>query len=152
MPAFGEYSEVAICNMALAEIGRGAEIVSLDEKSEAARACRRRYPYARDAVLRSYDWNFATRRASLPASADKPAFGYTVMDDEQVARHAVSQGLAQFALLISADFSQRAVPGIEPGAARIMKKAAVTTRKRVGTATIRRRSKKRNIQQSILPV
>jgi len=76
MPAYGEYSEVAICNMALAEIGRGAEIVSLDEKSEAARACRRRYPYARDAVLRSYDWNFATRRASLPASADKPAFGY----------------------------------------------------------------------------
>lgn len=76
MPAFGEYSEVAICNMALAEIGRGAEIVSLDEKSEAARACRRRYPYARDAVLRSYDWNFAAQRASLPAAADAPAFGY----------------------------------------------------------------------------
>ncbi len=76
MPSFGEYSEVAICNMALAEIGRGAEIVSLDEKSEAARACRRRYPYARDAVLRSYDWNFAARRARLPASADLPAFGY----------------------------------------------------------------------------
>lgn len=76
MPAFGEYSEVALCNMALAEIGRGAEIVSLDEKSEPARACRRRYPYARDSVLRGYDWNFAARRASLPAAADPPAFGY----------------------------------------------------------------------------
>ena len=30
------------------------------------------------------------------------------------------EGAAQFALLIAADFSQRAVPGIEPGAARIV--------------------------------
>lgn len=76
MPTFGDYSEVAICNMALAEVGRGAAITSLDEASQAARACRQRYPYARDAVLRSYDWNFAARRASLPASAARPAFGF----------------------------------------------------------------------------
>lgn len=76
MPTLGEYSEVAICNLALAELGRGAEITSLDEQSQPARACRRRYPYARDAVLRNYDWNFAARRASLPASAAPPAFGY----------------------------------------------------------------------------
>lgn len=75
MPAMGEYSEVAICNLALAEVGRGVEIVSLDEPSHAARACARRYPYARDAVLRSFDWNFAARRASLPALAAPPAFG-----------------------------------------------------------------------------
>lgn len=75
MPALGEYSEVAICNLALAEVGRGAEIVSLDEPSQAARACARRYPYARDAVLRSFDWNFATCRASLPALAEPPLFG-----------------------------------------------------------------------------
>ncbi|MFN9542122.1 MAG: hypothetical protein ACK59B_02905 [Alphaproteobacteria bacterium] len=75
MPALGEYSEVAICNLALAEMGRGAEIVSLDEPSQAARACARRFPYARDAVLRSFDWNFAARRASLPALATAPAFG-----------------------------------------------------------------------------
>ncbi|MEQ1756576.1 MAG: hypothetical protein ABL973_20845 [Micropepsaceae bacterium] len=76
MPTLGEYSEVAICNMALAEIGRGAEITSLDEAGQAARACRRRYPYARDAALRGYDWNFAARRAALPASSMTPLFGY----------------------------------------------------------------------------
>lgn len=76
MPTLGEYSEVAICNMALAEIGRGAQITSLDEASQAARACKLRYPYARDACLRAYDWNFAARRAALPKNAVAPAFEY----------------------------------------------------------------------------
>lgn len=90
-------------------------------------------------------WNPAARTASLPVLIvnddrgiehlgrtvrlgddlvrrllDKPAFGYRVMDDEAAARRAVREGAAQFALLIAADFSQRAVPGIEPGAARIV--------------------------------
>ncbi len=76
MPTLGEYSEVAICNLALAEIGRGAQITSMDEASQAARACKLRYPYARDAVLRAYDWNFAARRASLAKNATGPAFEY----------------------------------------------------------------------------
>lgn len=76
MPTLGEYSEVAICNMALAAIGRGAQITSLDEASQAARACKLRYPYARDAVLRAYDWNFAAKRAELPKNAATPAFEY----------------------------------------------------------------------------
>jgi len=75
MPAFAEYSEVAICNLALAAIGRGAQITALDEASQAARICRLRYPYARDAVLRAYDWNFATRRASLPRSTSASGSG-----------------------------------------------------------------------------
>lgn len=76
MPTLGEYSEVAICNMALAEIGRGAQITSLDEASQAARACRLRYPYARDACLRAYDWNFASARAELAKNAVAPAFEF----------------------------------------------------------------------------
>ena len=76
MPTLGEYSEVAICNMALAEIGRGSMITSMDEASQAARACKLRYPYARDAVLRSYDWNFAAKRAELAANATAPAFEF----------------------------------------------------------------------------
>jgi len=76
MPTLGEYSEVAICNMALAEIGRGAQITALGEASQAARACKLRYPYARDACLRAYDWNFATRRAELAKNAITPAFEY----------------------------------------------------------------------------
>ena len=76
MPTFAEYSEVAICNMALADIGRGLQITALDEASQAARVCKLRYPYARDAALRSYDWNFASRRADLPKNAVAPAFEY----------------------------------------------------------------------------
>lgn len=76
MPTIGDYSEVALCNLALAAIGHGMEITSLDEASTAARACKLHYPYARDATLRSYDWNFAARRASLPASADIPPYGF----------------------------------------------------------------------------
>lgn len=76
MPTLGEYSEVAICNLALQEIGRGMMISSIDENSQAARACKLRYPYARDAVLRGYDWNFSTARASLPELATAPAFDF----------------------------------------------------------------------------
>lgn len=71
-----EPSEVAICNLALQEIGRGAMIVALDENTQAARVCRLRYPFARDAVLRAYDWNFASARDSLAAAATPPAFGF----------------------------------------------------------------------------
>jgi putative membrane protein len=51
---------------------------------------------------------------------ERPAFGYQMTDDEAQARHEVRAGLAQFALLIAPDFSERAVPGTEAGAARIV--------------------------------
>ena len=51
-------------------------LTALDENTQAARACRLRYPYARDATLRGYDWNFAASRAELPALAEAPAFGF----------------------------------------------------------------------------
>ena len=92
MATLGEYSEVAICNITMAET-RGeplllipglmctadlyrAQITALDEASQAARACKLRYPYARDACLRAHPWNFAQRRAELAASAVAPAFEY----------------------------------------------------------------------------
>jgi hypothetical protein len=74
--AVGDYTEVSICNLALAEVGRGGQIASLDEASQSARVCKLRYPYARDAVLRAYDWNFAAKRASLTALPTPPAFEY----------------------------------------------------------------------------
>ena len=76
MPLVSELSEVAICNLALQDLGRGLMITALDENSQAARSCRLRYPFARDACLRAYDWNFAAARASLPALAAPPAFGF----------------------------------------------------------------------------
>jgi len=76
VPLVSEPSEVAICNLALQDIGRGLTITALDENSQAARVCRLRYPFARDACLRAYDWNFAAGRARLPALAEPPPFGF----------------------------------------------------------------------------
>ncbi len=76
MPPPTSLSEVSICNLALQDVGRGLAITALDENSQAARVCRLRYPFARDACLRAYDWNFAAARASLPALATPPAFDF----------------------------------------------------------------------------
>jgi len=51
---------------------------------------------------------------------ERPTFGYELTADEDEARHAVASGRAQFAVLIASDFSQRALPGTEAGAARIV--------------------------------
>jgi len=58
-------SAVEIVNLALARIGQGAPIASLDEASEPASQAKAVLPFVRDDVLRSYAWPFATRRVSL---------------------------------------------------------------------------------------
>jgi hypothetical protein len=68
-------SEVAICNRALTILGQ-ALITSLGDPGGAARTMRQNYPASRDAVLRSYPWNSATKRAALAASPVAPAFEY----------------------------------------------------------------------------
>jgi hypothetical protein len=62
-------SEVAICNLAHQDVGRGLAITVFDKNTQAARACRLRYPLVRDACLRAYDWNFAAARAGAPVAA-----------------------------------------------------------------------------------
>jgi hypothetical protein len=76
MAEVGNYSEVSVANLALQYLGRGRFIVALDEDSQAARVLRHHLPYARDAVLRAYPWNFAQRRASIAADATAPIFGF----------------------------------------------------------------------------
>lgn len=75
MAVTGEYSEVAIFNLALQALGRSLRVTAVDEDSNAARTMLLRYPYARDATLRDYEWNFASARASLP-STTAPAFEF----------------------------------------------------------------------------
>lgn len=58
-------SEVDIYNLALAHLGQTPNIAAADEKSVHASFCRQFYPIARDAVLESHCWRFATRRAVL---------------------------------------------------------------------------------------
>lgn len=81
MAIIGEYSEVAIYNLALQEIGRGMRVTATDENTNAARTLTARYPYARDATLRAYDWNFATSRASLAANAVAPVYEFAFAYD-----------------------------------------------------------------------
>ena len=60
-------SEIDICNMALRHLGLG-NIVALDPPStQTIRDCVLFYPQARDTVLRSARWQFATKRRALAA-------------------------------------------------------------------------------------
>ena len=71
-------SEIDICNLALAHLGDTATIASLSppEGSAQAEHCARFYPVARDTLLESHNWKFATRRATL-ALLDADAFNWT---------------------------------------------------------------------------
>lgn len=69
-------SVVEICNKALSLLGQEA-IVSLDDESPQAYACRTHWPLLRDEVLRGHKWNCATKRASLGRLIQTPAFEYS---------------------------------------------------------------------------
>lgn len=57
-------SIVAICNLALSNIGK-QNISSLTEASAEARVCRQYYDVTRDMLLQGYPWNFAGKAQSL---------------------------------------------------------------------------------------
>jgi len=69
-------SEAEICNLALARLGQGEFITSLDQANKAAEVCKLYYPTTRDALLRQHKWNFATKRQTL-ALASTPNWKYT---------------------------------------------------------------------------
>lgn len=63
-----------ICNLALSHLGDSATVTSIDppEGSAQAEHCARFYPMARDLMLESHDWAFATRRADLALTGTAP--------------------------------------------------------------------------------
>ena len=64
-----------ICNLAL-DMLKEAPITSIDEGRPIAMWCKRNFDVTRDALLEEADWNFALKRAQLPASSTPPAFGW----------------------------------------------------------------------------
>jgi hypothetical protein len=66
-------SEAAICNSALAKIGK-SRINSLSDNTEAARLCAELYPALRDELLRSHPWNFNMARVELAEVSPAPDF------------------------------------------------------------------------------
>lgn len=69
-------SQTSICNRALECLG-DAPIVSIEDDTKAAKALRRVYDSTRRAFLGDHPWHFAKKRASLPASAQAPAWGFS---------------------------------------------------------------------------
>ena len=68
-------SEVSICNLALTKIGEES-ITSLGDDDKAGRLCNLHYALTRDMVLRTHNWNFATKRVELAALVAAPEFRY----------------------------------------------------------------------------
>ncbi len=68
-------SQTSICNRALECLG-DAPIVSIDDDTKQAKALRRVYDITRRAFLCDHPWHFAKKRASLPASAATPVWGF----------------------------------------------------------------------------
>ena len=78
-------STVAICRMALSNIGSTATIESIDEDSKEASLCKIWFDQARLETLEAFDWSFARRRANLAvhseeAPEDEWAFRYQYPD------------------------------------------------------------------------
>ena len=70
--------EVSIANAALIHIGADPITDFAEEERTEAKTVAARYESVRDALLRSYKWNFAMRFAALPGRALSPErFGFT---------------------------------------------------------------------------
>jgi len=68
-------SNIDIANAALLKLGAD-RITSLNDHNDRARVLSQRFTMVRDAELRRHRWRFALSRASVPALADPPEFGY----------------------------------------------------------------------------
>lgn len=79
-------SPVNVANQALRLLGAEA-IAAFDEGTKIANAVSEVYDTERDALLRSHEWNFATKRADLallaaaPAGGDAPASAFQLPSD-----------------------------------------------------------------------
>lgn len=77
-------SKVAIANGALQKLG-AKRVESLEQNHPNARSMAAAYDSVRRALLRKYNWGFATRRASIAADGDQTTWGghnrYTVPND-----------------------------------------------------------------------
>lgn len=68
---------VEVCNLALARIGHGSSqpLVSIDDASEAARACKRVFPSLLRLMLREAPWPFAIKAVELqPVNTTVPGW------------------------------------------------------------------------------
>lgn len=80
---------VDICNMALANLADEANVSSIDPPEGSAQAdhCATFYPIARDTILESHAWSFATRRIMLASlTPEWDAYTYAYMKPSNMLR------------------------------------------------------------------
>lgn len=68
-------SDVDIANAALSKLGEPG-LLSFADDSVAGRLANRTFTDIRDALLREYPWNFASKRAEIAASGTGPLWGF----------------------------------------------------------------------------
>lgn len=69
-------SETTIFNAALTLLGEARRVLDAAEDTSRAKILAERYPDIRDALLRSYKWNFIVTREVLTEDATPPKFGF----------------------------------------------------------------------------
>jgi hypothetical protein len=69
-------SKVEIVNVAIAFLGSDP-ITEITEATNRARTANALFDGVRDAVLRAFPWNFATKRANLPSALPAPTYGWS---------------------------------------------------------------------------
>ena len=69
-------TKTEICNRALTLLGEST-IISIDQNTPNAIALRNCYTFALENLLRTYNWNFAVKRANLAQLVASPEFGYS---------------------------------------------------------------------------
>ncbi len=79
-------TEIDICNLALAHLGDDATIASINppEGSAQAEQAARFYPIARNTLLESHTWNFASKRSTMPTvinTVDQWEYAYAAPAD-----------------------------------------------------------------------
>lgn len=91
-------TEIEICSAALNALGTNG-IISFEEDTDEARACKAFYPIIRDKVLEDRVWSFAKRQYVLTPHVDAPAFGWTrkfEVPSEVVRVHRVDDGSGEY--------------------------------------------------------
>lgn len=68
-------SDVEVANYALTKLGSSERITAFDQDSPNARTLASVYQKAKRAILRRYQWGFATRRAQLAAHVNQTEWG-----------------------------------------------------------------------------
>lgn len=68
-------ADIDIINVALSKLGE-QNLLSITDPSPPGRLANRTYDDIRDAMIREYPWNFATKRASLAAEVTAPVWGF----------------------------------------------------------------------------